>query len=165
MPGLICSKRLPSATSPHPLTLAIVQLRRAASTNSTSVLSMLFGLPSGSSKAHRMSSSTRGRVARVICHAPSWSSGSDTYRKWTAPTASIAVRSASAAGDTLSRSAWVQSQNSPRKVCEREWGVHGQPWVPRIVWSLEREDNVHGSRQVMADDQSFIAACQRSSHQ
>lgn len=41
-------------------------------------------------------------------------------------------------------------------MCKREWRMHSEPWVPRVVGGLKCEDNVHCTRQVVADDKALI---------
>lgn len=41
-------------------------------------------------------------------------------------------------------------------MCKRQWRMHSEPWVPRVVGRLKRKDNVHCTRQVVADNEALI---------
>lgn len=42
-------------------------------------------------------------------------------------------------------------------MCKGQWGVHSEPRVPGVVGRLEREDDVHGARQIVADNKALVA--------
>jgi hypothetical protein len=90
-------ERWPSAG----LTLAIVQDNSAARISSTSPFSSAVFVASCASIRCRTSPSTFALATRTMFHAPAWSFGSARNRICTAPTASMAARRASAAGDVL----------------------------------------------------------------